>query len=152
MNTRSNTAADFGQPVSSPSVPSRTRPFFWSVRRELWEFRSIYLAPLAVAAVFLFGFIISLFRLPAHMRALDPMKQHDFITQPYTYVALAVMVATFLVSIFYCLEALRGERRDRSILFWKSLPVSDLTSVLSKATIPLVILPLLTFFITVAAH
>src|SRR3954469_11203854 len=95
MNTPSNTAADFGQPVSSPSVPSRTRPFFWSVRRELWEFRSIYLAPLAVAAVFLFGFIISLFRLPAHVRALDPMKQHDFITQPYTYVALAVMSLLF---------------------------------------------------------
>ncbi|HYT06542.1 MAG TPA: hypothetical protein VEL77_02740, partial [Rugosimonospora sp.] len=43
-----------------------------------------------------------------------------------------------------------GERRDRSILFWKSLPVSDLTTVLSKASIPLVVLPLLTFTITVA--
>ena len=50
--------------------------------------------------------------------------------------------------MFYCLDALHGERRDRSILFWKSLPVSDLTTVLSKASIPLVILPLLTFAIT----
>src|SRR5207245_2315921 len=49
-----------------------------------------------------------------------------------------------------CLDALHGERRDRSILFWKSLPVSDLTTVLSKASIPLVVLPLLTFTITVA--
>ena len=32
---------------------------YWSVRRELWENRSLYLAPLAVAAVFLFGFLIS---------------------------------------------------------------------------------------------
>jgi ABC-2 type transport system permease protein len=45
---------------------------------------------------------------------------------------------------------LHGERRDRSILFWKSLPVSDVTTVLAKASIPLVILPLLTFAITVA--
>ena len=54
--------------------------------------------------------------------------------------------------MFYCLDALHGERRDRSILFWKSLPVSDLTTVLSKASIPLVILPLLTFAITVATQ
>ena len=54
------------------------------------------------------------------------------------------------MSVFYCLDALHGERRDRSILFWKSLPVSDLTTVLAKASIPLVILPLLTFAITVA--
>jgi ABC-2 type transport system permease protein len=151
MNTPSNTLPVF-DPLSTPSVLTPTRPFYWSVRRELWEFRSIYLAPLAVAAVFLFGFIISLFRLPAHMRALDPMKQHELITQPYNFVALAIMAATFLVSIFYCLEALHGERRDRSILFWKSLPVSDLTTVLSKASIPIVILPLLTFGITVIAH
>ena len=43
------------------------------------------------------------------------------------------------------LGALHGERRDRSILFWKSLPVSDLTTVLAKASIPFVILPLLTW-------
>src|SRR3954447_9005904 len=100
MNTPSNNAPEFEPLVRKSSVLSPTRPFFWSVRRELWEFRSIYLAPLAVAAVFLFGFIISLFRLPAHLRALEPMKQHEFVTQPYTYVALAVMGATFLVSIF----------------------------------------------------
>ncbi len=55
------------------------------------------------------------------------------------------MVTAFIVGIFYCLDALHGERRDRSILFWKSLPVSDLTTVLSKASIPLVVLPLLAF-------
>jgi ABC-2 type transport system permease protein len=54
--------------------------------------------------------------------------------------------------VFYCLDALYGERRDRSILFWKSLPVSDLTTVLSKVSIPLVILPLVTFVIIVATQ
>src|SRR5207249_4125035 len=56
------------------------------------------------------------------------------------------------VGIFYSLDALYGERRDRSILFWKSLPVSDLTTVLSKFTIPLIILPLLSFAIAVVTQ
>jgi ABC-2 type transport system permease protein len=47
---------------------------------------------------------------------------------------------------------MHGERRDRSILFWKSLPVSDLTTVLSKASIPMLVLPLLTFAITVVTQ
>ena len=59
-----------------------------------------------------------------------------------------IMFATFLVGLFYCLDALYGERRDRSILFWKSLPVSDRTTVLSKASIPLVVLPLIAFALT----
>jgi ABC-2 type transport system permease protein len=58
----------------------------------------------------------------------------------------------FIVGVFYCLDALHGERRDRSILFWKSLPVSDLTTVLSKATIPLVVLPLIAFAIVVCVQ
>ena len=67
-----------------------------------------------------------------------------------TMAAGLMMLTGIVVSVFYCLDALHGERRDRSILFWKSLPVSDLTTVLAKASIPLVILPLLTFAITVA--
>jgi len=58
----------------------------------------------------------------------------------------------FIVGIFYSLDALYGERRDRSILFWKSLPVSDLTTVLSKFTIPLIVLPLLSFAIAVVTQ
>jgi len=56
-----------------------------------------------------------------------------------------MIFTAFIVGVFYCLDALHGERRDRSILFWKSLPVSDLTTVLSKITIPLVVLPLIVF-------
>ena len=60
---------------------------------------------------------------------------------PYDIAAMMIMFTVFIVGFFYCLDALHGERRDRSILFWKSLPVSDLTAVLSKAIVPLVILP-----------
>src|SRR6202021_706378 len=77
--------------------------------------------------------------------ALDPMQQQEFIQRPFNFAALLIMGATFLVSIFYCLDALHGERRDRSILFWKSLPVSDLTTVLSKFSIPMVVIPVVAF-------
>jgi hypothetical protein len=63
-----------------------------------------------------------------------------------------IMLAAFLVGIFYCLDALHGERRDRSILFWKSLPVSDRTTVLSKVAIPMVVLPLIAYVLSVFAQ
>jgi ABC-2 type transport system permease protein len=123
------------------------------VRRELWEFRSIYIAPLAAAGVVMFGFLISLLWLPRTvqaMAALDPAQRHKALAHPYDIAAGLIMMAAFIVSIFYSLDALYGERRDRSILFWKSLPVSDLTTVLAKASIPMVILQLLSFAIAAA--
>jgi ABC-2 type transport system permease protein len=121
---------------------------YWSVRRELWENRSIYIAPLIVALFFLFGFLISTIGMPARRQAallLDPAKQRALIGMPYDVAAIMLMVTAFLVGAFYCIDALHGERRDRSILFWKSLPVSDRTIVLSKASVPLVVLPLVIF-------
>ena len=124
---------------------------YWSLRRELWENRSIYLAPVIVAAVILFGtliagvVVISTGGGKAHLQA-------DKLAQPYNIAALMLMGTTFIVAFFYCLDALHGERRDRSVLFWKSLPVSDRTTVLSKAVIPIVLLPLLTFIITIATQ
>jgi ABC-2 type transport system permease protein len=141
--------------ASAPTVIAETQPMYWSVRRELWENRSLYIAPLVVAAVFLLGFLIGMFRLPGKMRAalaLDAMQRQALIQRPYDEAALFIMGTAFIVAVFYCLDALHGERRDRSILFWKSLPVSDLTTVLSKASIPLVILPLIAFVITMATQ
>ena len=157
MNTQSHTMPESllqSQGVA-PAASSTARLLYWSVRRELWENRSIYLAPLAVAALVLAGFVLSLVHLPEKMRAaaaLDPMKQHAAIAQPYNIAAGVIMGTALIVGMFYCLDALYGERRDRSILFWKSLPVSDLTTVLAKASIPFVVLPLLSFAITVATQ
>lgn len=153
MSTAPGETRDPGSAPNRPSALSATRPLYWSIQRELWEFRSIYVAPLAVAAVFLVGFVIRLFVRGDLLNAsLTPAQQLERIQQPYNLAALAVMGATFLVSIFYSLEALHGERRDRSILFWKSLPVSDATAVMAKAVIPLVVLPLLTVVIAMAVH
>jgi ABC-2 type transport system permease protein len=154
LNTQSSTLPQsFEQQTVTPATFSAARRMYWSVRRELWESRSIYLAPLAVAAAFLFGFLISTIRLPARMRALsalDPTHRHDAIATPYDAIAGVMMLTAMVVGAFYCLDALQGERHDRSILFWKSMPVSDLVTVLSKASIPFLVLPLLTFAITVA--
>ena len=128
-----------------------TRSMVWSLRRELWENRSIYIAPLAVAAVMVFGFFIAaIAALSAKAFKLDPRP--DKLAQPFNFVAVLMMAVMFIVAIFYCLDALHGERRDRSILFWKSMPVSDVTTVLSKAAIPLVVLPLITFVLTIATQ
>lgn len=157
MNTPSNGMAESqSRPEAmAPREISPAQRLYWSVRRELWENRSIYLAPLAVAAVFLVGFFIGLAGLPDRMRAalaLSPAQQQEAIEQPYLIVALMLMLIEMLVTVFYCLDALYGERRDRSVLFWKSLPVSDLTTVLAKASIPILVLPLVTFVVTVATQ
>src|SRR5258708_1822229 len=125
--------------------------FLWSVRREVWENRSVYVAPFAIAAIFLFGFMFSLIKLPRRMAAalaLPVMQQRGAVELPFDVIAGLSVIAVFFVGFFYCLDALHGERRDRSILFWKSLPVSDRTAVLSKASIPLVILPVIAFVLS----
>jgi ABC-2 type transport system permease protein len=156
MNTQSNAVpGSFGVPGEATAAIPATRLFPWLMRRELWEHRSIYIAPAAAAGVILFGFLISLAHMPGRMRAtfaLDPAAQRSAIEQPYMMVAGFLMLTAMLVGGFYCIEALHGERRDRSILFWKSLPVSDLATVLSKMSIPLVVLPLFAFVATVAVQ
>src|SRR5262245_31586722 len=142
--------------VSSPGYkPATPQPFYWSVRRELWENRSIYVAPILVAVVVLFGFLVSTVGLPERRQEvllLGAAKARAAIEVPYNMAAIMLIVTAFVVGVFYCLDALYGERRDRSILFWKSLPVSDSTTLLSKATIPLVVLPLVTFAIIVVTQ
>jgi ABC-2 type transport system permease protein len=140
--------------MSDPQIPALRR-FYWSVRRELWENPSIYLAPLIVAGLVLAGSGISMFGLPARIRSassIGPDELRRAIEQPYVIAAIVLMAVDLLVAVFYCVDALYGERKDRSILFWKSLPVSDLTTVLAKASVPVVLLPLITFFATVVTQ
>jgi ABC-2 type transport system permease protein len=129
--------------ASAPPI----RPLYWSVRRELWENRSVYLAPVGVAAFAVVALVIHVVTMPSHMPGVlanDPAVAGTAGIS-YRVGALLMLATMFVIGAFYCLEALSSERRDRSILFWKSLPVSDVTTVLSKVSIPLVILPLITF-------
>lgn len=157
MNTPSNVMAESPSrsAAMAPVEISLARRLWWSVRRELWENRAIYVAPVAVAAIFLVGFFIGLVGLPDRMRAaqaLDPIPQRQAIEQPYVIAAIMLMTIALIVAVVYCLDAFYGERRDRSILFWKSLPVSDVTTVLAKASIPILAIPLMAFAVTVATQ
>ncbi len=135
MSTHSNTLP--GQ-IESPQIPAAvlkaTRPFYWSVRREFWENRYLYVAPLAVAAVTLVGFLIA--TLGRALSTSDLNLRRTILEGPYELPEALLMGTAMFVGVYYCLEAFQGERRDRSILFWKSLPVSDVTTVLAKSTIP----------------
>jgi len=131
------------------------RPLYWSIRRELWENRSIYLAPLIVAAVVLFATSISTLVIASRMRRLpapNAATQQAAISKPFSMAPAPIMFTAIVVGFLYCLDALYGERRDRSILFWKSLPVSDLTTVVSKAAIPLVVLPLIALALSIVTQ
>jgi len=155
MNIQSNTMPEssFDGQSGAPAAVSAARLAYWSIRRELWENRSIYIAPLVVAGVALLAFLFTLSYLPANVRklaALEATRQHTLLSIPYDASAIVIILVSVLVGLYYSLEALHSERRDRSILFWKSLPVSDLTTVLSKAIVPLIVMPLLAFAIIVA--
>ena len=137
---------------TAPAAPGSTRPLYWSVRRELWENRAIHLAPLGVAAFVVVALVVHAVTMPSHMPGMlgnDPAQPLS-ASHTYRITAVLMLVTAFVVGAFYCIDALSGERRDRSILFWKSLPVPDRTAVLAKASIPLVVLPLLTFAAIVA--
>jgi len=141
--------------ASAPAVIPASQLTYWSIRREIWENRSIYVAPVIAGGLGMLAFVLNLIFLPHTLRALpgmDPGHEQMMIAMPYGHLVWLLLPTAFIVGVFYSLDALHGERRDRSILFWKSLPVSDLTTVLSKASIPLVILPLLVFAIAVALH
>ena len=133
-------------PASIPSI----RLFLWSVRREVWENRYLYLAPLAVAVLIVFATAINVIGTAPrlHMPSLAPMAQHQVIEEPFIFASALLMFSAMVVSVFYSVDALYGERRDRSLLFWKSMPVSDTISVLAKLSIPLLVLPLVTFAVT----
>jgi len=157
MSTPPNTAHGFSSetqatgPVEMPAIQA----FQWSVRRELWENRSIYIAPLAAAGVAMLGYLVGLLAAPhsLHMQGSgDTEERFIMLVMPYGHTGWLLLITAFVVGVFYSLDALYGERRDRSILFWKSLPVSDLTTVLSKASIPLVVLPVIVVVTTIVTQ
>jgi ABC-2 type transport system permease protein len=150
----------------TPLTFHATRPFYWSVRREIWENRSVYLAPAIVAGVVLFAYLVAfshgalgspqIFIDQAsnghHTHASGKLNAPILAALPFEIMAAILCGTGAIVGMFYCLSALFNERKDRSILFWKSLPVSNLTSVLAKAAVPMLVVPAVVFVITSVAE
>jgi ABC-2 type transport system permease protein len=122
----------------------------WLVRREIWEHKAIWIAPLIVLAC------LALAALTGHVElgqnssademslfgALPQEKQVRLLMVVYGGLALVAFMVMGIVSFFYSLDALYADRRDRSVLFWKSLPLSDAETVLSKFAVACVVIPL----------
>lgn len=148
MTSNTELPLDSGAVAVPPTTESR--PLYWSLRRELMENRFVYIAPLVVTAFVLFGSLISLL---GRIHRIETTPRPDsWLLHPFSMAPAPIMLASFLIGFFYSIDALYGERRDRSILFWKSLPVSDRTTVLSKAAIPMVVLPAIAFVLSVATQ
>ena len=132
----------------------------WLIKREMWENKgSLVWAPvviatllglLALAAIF-FGrhvqfndagqaMSIGTVTIEGAMRS----RIAETMSQAYIASAMPVFMVLSLLVFFYCLGALHDERADRSLLFWKSLPVSDSMTVLSKVLLAAVVAPLIT--------
>jgi ABC-2 type transport system permease protein len=132
MNAATETSESFVAPTTAPRP---VRPFYWSVMRELWENRSLFIAPAVVGAL---AIVIAIYVAIANGRELRAVSEipPEMIGMGATiaYGAIAGLMS-FVLNIavfFYLLDALQGERKDRSVLFWKSMPVSDTTTVLAK--------------------
>ena len=137
------------------------------LKREYWEHKGgFFWAPIVVASLIalltigsmLFATTIAGPHGGFHMgseslslqQALSSISEPDKINfakglaASYPAVALPLIVMLGFVVFFYCLGNLFDERKDRSILFWKSLPVSDRDTVISKALTALIAGPLIT--------
>jgi ABC-2 type transport system permease protein len=122
----------------------------WLVRRELWEHKAIWVAPAIVIACLLLLVVTGNVHL-GPIGAMDgnttlgrfpPEVQLKLLLIAYAGLALVVYMVMGIVAFFYSLDSLYADRRDRSVLFWKSLPLSDAETVLSKFAVAVVVIPL----------
>lgn len=74
------------------------------------------------------------------------------LDQVYTGVSVIWFFILWIVVFFYLLGALYDDRKDRSVLFWKSMPVSDTLTVASKLIAGLVLAPAIYLAFVVFAH
>ena len=134
------------------------------VRREIWEHRSIWVTPAAVAAVVSLLVIATVVAASAFGEAMNTDFSRIFdMTAPENVRraglaawlvgnSMIFVIAMWFLTIFYCLDALYAERRDKSILFWRSLPITDAETVISRLLVVFVAIPLATFAAIIVAH
>ena len=132
------------------------------IQRELWEHRAIYVAPIVIAiivslmlitgqvAVSNFSQVIDIAILGA--TNLGDNERAAAITLMMTATSPMFLITMWIMTIFYALDSLYAERKDRSILFWRSLPVTDAETVVSKLLITLIVIPLITFALIMLTH
>ena len=127
------------------------KSFWMLVRREFWEHRMLWITPLAIAGLILvttvgFGRHMHLevgsISLEGQSSALQAAGADEGIAMAAVALSTPFYIAASFLAVIYLLDCLYADRRDRSVLFWRSLPIADHTLVLSKLTVGLVLIPL----------
>lgn len=135
----------------------------WLIKREMWENKGmLFWTPVVIASAVALLVLTSLFlgkmsgiNVEGHnigtvtIEGAVRMRIAETLSQMYIGAGMPVLMVLGLLVFFYCLGALHDERRDRSLLFWKSLPVSDFTTVMSKLLLAVVVAPLITIGIAI---
>jgi ABC-2 type transport system permease protein len=78
----------------------------------------------------------------------SPQKYMDLFALFHSAMTVPQLLLLSVLLPYYLLDCLYAERKDRSILFWKALPVSDAQTVLSKLLVALAVIPLGVFVLT----
>lgn len=142
--------------------------FVYLLRREIWEHRAFVMVPMVMAAIYLIGNLFGLFELARvsvdgsnyfqleelieELEWADPEERSALMGFIMAMYAMPFFIVLGFLVFFYLLDALYSDRRDRSILFWKSLPITDSATVASKIVTATLIAPLLTLGWVFAAH
>jgi ABC-2 type transport system permease protein len=127
------------------------RLFYTLARREFWEHRSLWIAPAVVMALLLLCALLTHGALQIDASDTSEWLDPQVKTIVFALAQWGLTIPHYLVMIlvlnFYLLDCLYAERKDRSILFWKSLPVGDGVTVASKLLVGCVIVPFGTYAI-----
>ena len=124
------------------------------IRRELWEHRSIWVTPVAIGTIVTLGVLAMLVLASGFAKELDvaifgaqnlagDAERRAALTGFFLASSWIFFVALAFLTVFYCLDSLYAERKDKSILFWRSLPVTDAETVISKLLTAVFLLPLI---------
>ena len=120
-------------------------------RRELWEHRTLWIVPLCVEGLLAISLLIGRINMDLPAGVLTAQQRVALFTIVQWVLAQPLFIVTAICLAFYLLDCLYAERKDRSILFWKSLPLSDELTVASKFLVAAVVVPLGVFLLAGAA-
>jgi ABC-2 type transport system permease protein len=114
----------------------------WLIRREFWENRAIWMMPAVIGAVMI---LVALFG-KVNQVSIPLQLPSQTIGGGFLLAVTGTFFAVMTIySTWYLLDCLYADRKDRSVLFWKSMPISDTVTVTSKLANALIVIPLVYF-------
>jgi ABC-2 type transport system permease protein len=153
-STLADTAPDGPRSDAAPAAKEPGAVLLTLVRREFWEHRALWLAPLCVVA--LLALCAAIGRIHIDVDEAPDLSSESQRVAIFSIIQLVLAAPLYIVIMFvgsyYLLDCLYAERKDRSILFWKSLPVSDGLTVCAKLLVGLVLVPFGVFGLALLAH